>query len=794
MKGASTEATQATKGRFQPPSIRRSNEAPNSELNGGWQEVISRRRRKIEATRSTQPKPRSAQPKPRFTSQKVQEGFNQAIKQRKCFRCLAVGHQRVQCREPPRCFNCNKFGHFSSRCTINRAHHSGKGKEKGIELKPKPQTDHTKTYAQTVGAKAKMAEYEEEFMEERPEEVDVFLPANTELRPQCSYLSSSAIIKLIRGAQSRDLPWAIKQTLAELHGGFPEHYQVHQTDGQTYILICVNQTIRNRIVAQGPYEIPLAGVRIVLERWTHTIGMTFWPNEFQAWVKIIGLPYNLWNEEDLHRAVARVGAINYTMPYGIAAGQFEHITLYMDTRHPRHIPKFLRVRIGNFSRRVRVQLLGWRIRQDGYFPPPVPPNQTQPAQLNRQRYTAYQPPARPRCPHRQPEPSDSALESNGDSSEYPWGTQNKPITSQAMAKRQQKIWVPKPAVIPVQDRRWVLINEKSITKPAAEPVKNNRWVLVTPKPAPEGAATETTENDQRITTPKGAQVTIQSTARMATRWATQVITVIWQLGEALIMCGGKVKYKISKTPFTFSPISINFLLVRTDVHVSNMSVLGSENKGTFLENIHTEGSENIHTEGNSGTQEQGNSSGAEESPQSPQFPPGFEAWAAAREEFKKQKPTTTKGRAQKGSNPTRRSPRLKKKLSGPYTTIMEKAIAIKGRGMQAQRKLNCKPATPPQVNLDYFRTLDPLSQIQAEVVIMTAGVEGVGEIADQIEKIVKAGEETLLDPNPTAVPGTAAAASEIDPIAGLTVQEEAGLTGEAGPTAGSDVPSDIGSE
>lgn len=102
--------------------------------------------------------------------------------------------------------------------------------------------------------------------------------------------------------------------------------------------------------------------------------MSFWLNEYQAWIKIIGLSLNLWNEEELHRVAVRMGTINFTMPYGLNAGQFEHITLYMNTGHLRNIPKFLRVWCGDLTKRVSVLLLGWRIEQEGYFSPPAPTN------------------------------------------------------------------------------------------------------------------------------------------------------------------------------------------------------------------------------------------------------------------------------------------------------------------------------------------------------------------------------------------------------------------------------------
>lgn len=153
-----------------------------------------------------------------------------------------------------------------------------------------------------------MEEFIEEFMNERPDEVDVLLPVTNDLRPENSYLAYAA-----------NISFAIKCTMVDLHGGTLELYQVHKLEREAYFIICVNQTVRYAIVQQGPYKIPIARVWITLAHWTATTGMTFWPNEYHTWIKLIGLPLNKWNDEDLHKDTARVGTIDYIMPYGLHA-------------------------------------------------------------------------------------------------------------------------------------------------------------------------------------------------------------------------------------------------------------------------------------------------------------------------------------------------------------------------------------------------------------------------------------------------------------------------------------------
>jgi hypothetical protein len=36
--------------------------------------------------------------------------------QRKCFNCFATDHQVAECKDPPRCWKCKKYGHISLHC------------------------------------------------------------------------------------------------------------------------------------------------------------------------------------------------------------------------------------------------------------------------------------------------------------------------------------------------------------------------------------------------------------------------------------------------------------------------------------------------------------------------------------------------------------------------------------------------------------------------------------------------------------------------------------------------------
>lgn len=100
------------------------------------------------------------------------------------------GHLKIHWRDPIRCFKCLKFGHPADRCD-----QAIKEPPKHIPRAPqqKPNTlKHTKhTYAESLKEQATHKEKErnmaEEFLDERPEEEDLFLPPIADLNPTNTY-------------------------------------------------------------------------------------------------------------------------------------------------------------------------------------------------------------------------------------------------------------------------------------------------------------------------------------------------------------------------------------------------------------------------------------------------------------------------------------------------------------------------------------------------------------------------------------------------------------------------------
>ena len=80
--------------------------------------------------------------------------------------------------------------------------------------------------------------------------------------------------------------------------------------------------------------------------------MQYHPLRYEAWVRLIGVPLHMWNTEGINRLAVKLGTIQGIQPYGPCARQTEYITIYIVTKHPRHIPKFLKAKEGEDRKSV----------------------------------------------------------------------------------------------------------------------------------------------------------------------------------------------------------------------------------------------------------------------------------------------------------------------------------------------------------------------------------------------------------------------------------------------------------
>ncbi|KAF3335507.1 hypothetical protein FCM35_KLT20014 [Carex littledalei] len=392
--------------------------------------------------------------------------------------------------------------------------------------------------------------------------------------------------------------------------------------------------------------------------------------------------------------------MRYAMPYGPHSGQFEHITIQIDTKHPNNIPRSFRVRIGDFSKRVRVQLLGWRVGHEGYFPPPVPPNQTQPSRL---RYTPYQEPH-----HLRPSPPTDISEESGNSNGSVGGSQWA-TSIRAKGKRGKR------AVA----RRWIEVVKIKKPTPIATPSKGA--VVAS------GAETATPKVTNLIFTfnPKEKGVVLIGPQEFRPQ----------DLGPQKIKPQDSGPQVIGPQEFEsqeFGPQDFghqDFGPQDSGPQVFGPQEFEPQEVGLIFKPQHL---------GESGPQEQVLQLGSAISelqaigPQEEENtrpPPGFENGPF------RLFPSSEIGNF--SADPVRRSPWLSEKNKGLYIAAVDKARRLKeNQDIITPSNANQVKKQYNQVDYTYLQTLDPLSDTQAELVVITAGIELNDNIEAKMRKLV----------------------------------------------------------
>lgn len=710
----------------------------------GWQTV--KRRRRGTGQRNNY---ESNKGEPRKTTRYTKFNMN------KCFRCLSADHKVAQCREPIRCHKCYNLGHYSYRCNIK--------KPPTPQPKPTPNTHFTNpttTYAQAVNQPKEMNGelYDEDlepFWDERPEEEEVFLPPHEALRPVNMYLERSAWIGLQIGVYSPAFLEAVKRTLSHIHGGTASSYRIEKVSRNKYLLIFRDQQMRDIAVQERPYAIPALGAQFTLFSWKPTDGFQYNPPRYETWVRLIDVPLHMWNDEEITRLTVKLGTIKSIMAYGLNVRQLEHITIHMATRHPRHIPKWLRVRMGDYGKRVRVKLLAWSEEPAPAFPPPP----SQPEQRQ-------QPARRPQQQHRRP-PSPNihsySGESSADSNAHPWAHSGGHYISQAnlMKHKAKKIWIPKPngmnmkpsnkGKAKIGEPAEVLRHEGKENRGEGnmhEPLRllsryddNNttarkiaKLVQVMLQPNnDEKELRPTMENSlmkkkTQAATPKVSRdmaITVHIGSVVAARLLMQPeFTSLARLFD--IKCFGSTLP--NGGPYNSSNRGLEFKVQKKAVSVLNVEGMEGTETQDRMDNSWIEGNGIISNFFLSQAAGPSAPPGFETDPASTGFEidqahSGNEAdLASAGLEIEQDHSGNEANQAQPFE--ARRSPRIKRKLNGPYIPMLKRAQKVLGyEETQPTKKKSTKAKAAGKAKAEYTHKLDPLSETHAELVLAAAGVE-----------------------------------------------------------------------
>lgn len=192
------------------------------------------------------------------------------------------------------------------------------------------------------------------------------------------------MIVMVEGQATNDIPRRLACELAREIGWLPQDYEIMEAPRAEapFMVICPGENALRNAVWNSPYMIR-PGVQVGIQPWDLDWNTRYAPPPFQAWVRLIGLPQQAWNDADIRKVAIPLGRVTGVLPYGRQAGHCRYITIRLACEHPETIPKNTQYHEGVRAQRVKVKLLGWRPWQQGPYPPPPEdrPNQHPPPQL-----------------------------------------------------------------------------------------------------------------------------------------------------------------------------------------------------------------------------------------------------------------------------------------------------------------------------------------------------------------------------------------------------------------------------
>lgn len=180
----------------------------------------------------------------------------------------------------------------------------------------------------------------------------------------------NSMIVMMGGEPELALLYEMPRYFAREFGWDRHDYEVRQANPEEdapYLVICLGEMSLRNLVWNNPHEI-FPDISVGVIPWTLDWSTVYDPPPFQAWIRLVGLPYNAWNNDSLRKVTTGLGTITAILPYGRQACHFRHITLRLACENPGGISRYAKYHEGGRARRVRITLLQWRERQAGPYP------------------------------------------------------------------------------------------------------------------------------------------------------------------------------------------------------------------------------------------------------------------------------------------------------------------------------------------------------------------------------------------------------------------------------------------
>lgn len=327
------------------------------------------------------------------------------LAQGRCFRCLEKGHRSFQCRGKLKCLKCGQIGHKAGRCaeqktegaqptavkpqptTILQNTERVKNATEGVKerlnntevINAQPITPEThptinqafvlvtQTQEQTKEHEMDMlADWENmpltdaAYMQDgRVDDVRVFLPKRNTPNPATEFLDRSAIIMTGPNQNDAQLIRRITNKLARQFSRHPRQFEVSKIPASTGDLIAIfpNRDMMKQALNIGVFILS-PGVQVQMKEYSRHAGMSYDPSTHKARLKIHDLPFDFWTWEDLSQMVSGFGTLERFAPV-FTNGNYSELKVLVGCYHPTKIPPYVTTTEDPHTITCQIELEGW---------------------------------------------------------------------------------------------------------------------------------------------------------------------------------------------------------------------------------------------------------------------------------------------------------------------------------------------------------------------------------------------------------------------------------------------------
>ena len=128
------------------------------------------------------------------------------------------------------------------------------------------------------------------------------------------------------------------------------------------IVVCPDASLRDRLVFSNSHFIDEQS-EVHFNAWSFFYNMNYNPTNYQALIRLTGVPLHDWTPAELRTMVSAFGYPLRTLPY-FMNGNYQDLRMLIACRHPADIPRYIHLTDEPYGATIDVILEGWRAVHD----------------------------------------------------------------------------------------------------------------------------------------------------------------------------------------------------------------------------------------------------------------------------------------------------------------------------------------------------------------------------------------------------------------------------------------------